>query len=143
MANKHYVDTIDLEEWWMGWIVTGDEYAWDQLANMIYKMCFGISCHFNPSSEEEHQDYSHETFLQTMEKIKLGKLKFIPGKAPVFNLLTTTIMRQLYSKMNKEKRRKTHMFKYAEKVLVAKNPEDMKEVLDYIGGHGGRHVSSV
>ena len=144
MANKHYIDSAELEEWWMGWIVTGDEYAWDQLANMIYKMCFGIAWHFNPNSEEEHQEHTHDAFLQTLEKISLGKLKFIPGKAPVFNLLTTTIMRQLYSKMNREKRRKNHMFKYAERTLIVKNPGDLQEVLNYMGsGHGGHQVNSV
>jgi hypothetical protein len=125
---KKYIDTNVLEEWWAGWLITGDKYTWDRLSGMIYKMSFGIACHFNPSNEEEHQDYAHETFLQTMEKIKLGKLKFIPGKAPVFNLLTTTIMRQLYSKMNKETRRKKHMTKYAVRVWEVKNPDMLKDL---------------
>lgn len=144
MANKqHYVNSADLEEWWMGWIVSEDEYAWGQLAKMIYKMCHGISCKFNPSNEEEHQEHTHDAFLQTLEKIKLGKLKFTPGKAPVFNLLTTAIIRQLCSKMNREKRRKTHTLKYAERTLLQKNPEDMREILGYISGHMGYQVSQI
>lgn len=117
MAKKHYVSSKELEEWWTGWIVTEDDYAWNKLASMIYKMCEGIATKFSPRTHEEHQEHTHDAFYLVLEKIKLGKLKFTPGRAPVFNLLTTTIYRHLYSKMNKETRRKDLMVKYMDRVL--------------------------
>jgi hypothetical protein len=121
-----YVDSKELEQWWTGWLVTDDPYAWSKMSDMIYAMCNGIATHFNPRDEEEHVELRHDAFMTTMEKIKAGKLKFIPGKAPVFNLLTTTIFRQLYSRMNKEKRRKTHQAKYAQKFVAENHPEFLK-----------------
>jgi len=61
---------------------------------------------------------SKEIFrAKILEKIKDGRLKFIPGKAPVFNLLTTTIFRHLYSKKNKDSRRCRIMSNYRQKLL--------------------------
>lgn len=122
-----YVDSKELEEWWAGWLITQDQYAWEQISDMIYRICNGIATRFNPRNDEEHTELLHDTFTTTMEKIKLGKLKFEPGRAPVFNLLTTTIFRQLYSKMNKEKRRKIHQTKYIQKI-VAEHSEYLKFV---------------
>ena len=113
-----YVDSKELEEWWAGWLVTDDPYAWEKMSDMIYRICHGIATHFNPRDDEEHTELRHDAFMTTMEKIKLGKLRFDPGRAPVFNLLTTTVFRQLYSKMNKEKRRKIHQSKYIQKILI-------------------------
>ena len=118
-----YVDSNLIEEWWTGWIITGDRYAWDQISKMIYKMCDGVSTHFNPKSEEEHIEHTHDAFMLTLEKIRNGKLRFEPGRAPVFNLLTTTIFRHLYSKMNKEKRRRNHHANYFNKMAAEHNSE--------------------
>ncbi|KKL53167.1 hypothetical protein LCGC14_2278140 [marine sediment metagenome] len=115
--SSHYVNSRELEEWWTGWLITMDMYAWDQMSAMIFKMCEGIATKFNPRTKEEHEEHSHDAFFLTMEKIRNGKLKFEPGRAPVFNLLTTTIYRHLFSKMNKENRRKKHHAKYMDRVL--------------------------
>lgn len=125
MAKKkpNYVSSKELEEWWMGWIVIRDPYAWEMMSGMIYKICEGIATKFHPPSPDEHQEHTHDAFLMTMEKISNGKLTFTPGRAPVFNLLTTTIFRHLYSKMNKEKRRKQHTAKYIDKIITEKHPE--------------------
>ena len=124
MAKKeYYVDTKALEKYWTGWLVTGCPYAWSKMSGMIYKICEGIATHFHPPTPEEHTEHTHDAFFMTMEKIKNGKLRFDPGRAPVFNLLTTTIFRHLYSKMNKEKRRKHHHIKYITKVVAEKHPD--------------------
>lgn len=128
--NKHYVNSTELEEWWQGWLTTGCSFAWGELSERVYKMCCGVATHFNPKDEDEHSEHVHDAFLQTMEKIKSGKLKFIRGKAPVFNLLTTTIFRILYSKMNRQKKQREHQKKYAYQ-FVQKNLPEQLGTLEY------------
>lgn len=123
--KNHYVDTKVLEATWTAWLDSSgaDAKSWDELCSMIYRICEGISVHFNPRDEEEQMDLIHETFTQTLAKIQDGRLKFKPGKAPVFNLLTTTIIRQLYSLMNKRNRRKKLHEKYKIRVVEQKFPD--------------------
>lgn len=121
--SNHYVDSKELEKHWAEWLDSGSQDAWEKLLVGVYKICQGVAVHFKPKNEEEYLELVHETFTQTIEKIELGKLKFEPGKAPVFNLLTTTIMRQLYSLKNRESRRAKIYSKYREKVIEEKCPE--------------------
>lgn len=79
------------------------EISWHAILNDIHKMCDGITIKFNLHSEEESHDLSSEAFLQVMRKLSSYKLVYVPGKAPVFNLLTTTIYRVMYSIMNRRK----------------------------------------
>lgn len=104
--KKHYVDSANLEKIWAVWLETDCPEAWEQLQSDVYKICQGVAVHFNPRDEEERLDLSHETYVLTIEKIKNKRLVFEPGRAPVFNFLTTTIFRHLYSLMNKRNRRK-------------------------------------
>ena len=106
--RKHYVNSRVLEEWWHGWNVTQCPCAWEEMAMMIHKICCGIATKFNPRSEDEYEEHVHDAFSQTIEKIRTGKLKFTHGRAPVFNLITTTVYRILYSKMNKRKKSRIH-----------------------------------
>lgn len=124
--TKHYIDSKELQEWWTGWLITGCPYAWDQMCSMIFKICEGVARHFHPPTPDEHQEHAHDAFIMTIDKIKSGKLKFDPGRAPVFNLLTTTIFRHLYSKMNKETRRKKHHLKYIHKHITEQHPDLIK-----------------
>ena len=126
--KKNYVDSAELEAWWTGWLVTGCTYAWEEMSNRIYQMCCGIATHFNPKDEEEYQELVHDAFSQTIEKIKRGKLRFTPGKAPVFNLITTTVFRILYSKMNRQKKQREHHNRYAYQIMQKNNPELLKNV---------------
>lgn len=125
-VKKHYVNSVELEEWWQGWIVTKDPFAWDEVSDRIYKMCLGIATKFNPKDEEEYNEHVHDAWTQTMDKIRSGKLRFIRGKAPVFNLITTTVFRILYSKMNKQKKQREHQKKYATQYIQKHNPELLK-----------------
>jgi hypothetical protein len=105
-TKTFYVDTNELEKCWAHWLETEDPKSWENLQNDVYKICQGVAVRFNPRDEEEHAELSHHTFVMTIDKIKSRKLIFEPGRAPVFNLLTTTIFRHLYSLMNKNNRRR-------------------------------------
>lgn len=121
--SKHYVNSAELEEWWQGWINTRCEHAWGHMSNMIHHICSGIATKFNPKDEDELHDLINDAWVQTMDKIRAGKLRFTHGKAPVFNLITTTVFRILYSKMNKQKRQREHHKKYTYRYVQEKAPE--------------------
>jgi hypothetical protein len=111
-----YVISEELEYDWTKWAEEDDEPSWERLLDQIYMMCMGISTRFHPRDEDEHVELAHEAFVLTIAKIKDGRLTF-DNRAPVFNLLTTTIFRHLYSLKNREGRRKVAYNKYAKKTL--------------------------
>ncbi|MEM3000643.1 MAG: hypothetical protein QXU32_00535 [Nitrososphaerales archaeon] len=115
--KKYYVDSKALENYWTKWYESNDPDAWQQLLAGIYQISFGVAIHFRPHNDDEHRELAHEAFILTVEKIKDGRLRFTPGRAPVFNLLTTTIFRHLYSKMNRDSRRKSIMAAYKQKLI--------------------------
>lgn len=128
IRKKHYVDNKELEEWWVGWNITNCEFAWQELTARIAKICEGVAVMFHPRTEEEYYEHVHDALTGTLEKIKNNKLKFTHGRAPAFNLLTTTIFRILYSKCNKNKRQKEYLQKYAEEYLKQHAPEQLSEL---------------
>ena len=75
--------------------------SWDAILLDVRKICGGISLKFNLPSEDAHEELAAEAFVQVTHKIKHLKLIFTPGLAPVFNLLTTTIHRIMFSILNK------------------------------------------
>jgi len=130
-SKKHYVNSQELEEWWQGWLITRDEHCWEQMADMIYKICEGAATQFHvPPDSDEYIEHVHDATVQTLEKIKTGKLTFIRGKAPVFNLITTTVFRILYSKMNKFKKQKEHNRRYIYDTVQKKAP-DLLPTIEY------------
>jgi hypothetical protein len=118
-----YVISEELEYDWTKWADEGCTLAWERLLDQIYMMCKGISTRFHPKDEEEHTELSHEAFVLTIAKIKDGRLTF-DDRAPVFNLLTTTIFRHLYSLKNRDARRKVAYNKYARKALTNSKIKD-------------------
>jgi hypothetical protein len=112
----NYVSSEEIERNWSKWKIEKCDSAWEGLQQQVYKICIGISTKFRPKDEEEHADLAHEAFILTMDKIKDGRLTF-DDRAPVFNLLTTTIFRHLYSLKNRDARRKTAIIKYAKRAL--------------------------
>jgi len=114
---RKYVLSEEIEYDWTKWAECGCQYAWERLLDQIYKMCEGISTHFRPKDEEEHSDLAHEAFVLTIAKIEDGRLTF-DDRAPVFNLLTTTIFRHLYSLKNRDSRRKVAYGKLARRTLM-------------------------
>ena len=77
--------------------------AWHSMLSDINNMCMGIAIKFRQASEEETNDLANEALSLVTQKLMRRKLVYIPGKAPVFNLLTTTIYRCIYSILNKRK----------------------------------------
>jgi len=121
---EHYVASNELESDWANWLESDCQRSWDNLSRQIYSMCQGISIRFRPKTEDEHEELTHEAFVATINKIKLGKLRFIPGKAPVFNLLTTAIFRYLYSLKNRNKRGTFIINEYAKRCLMEGKLQD-------------------
>jgi len=128
MSKPFYVDSNELEDWWEGWLVTNCPYAWEQVACRVYRICNGVVRHFNPRDEEETHDHIYDAFIQTIEKIRSRKLVVVRGRAPVFNLITTTVFRILYSKMNKQRKHREHFQKYCVQYVQKHAPEFLHEV---------------
>ena len=141
MAKKVcYVDSDDLEACWACWLKTEDPKSWEELQGYVYKICNGVAIHFNPKNEEEHMELCHETFVLTIDKIKRRKLVFEAGRAPVFNLLTTTIFRHLYSLKNKDnRRRKLLRTKFVSKPCVL---DKLMSAAGVNGNTGEKHPDS-
>lgn len=83
--------------------------AWDSFIVQIYKMCTGIATKFHRQNLDDRNDLSHEALNQVISKLVRGRLKYIPGKAPVFSLLTTTIHRVMFSIMSKNTKIKSQI----------------------------------
>jgi len=90
--------------------------SWNDVVCDIYKMCKGISMRFNMPSEEARDELANEAALQVIRKLAAHKLTYTPGLAPVFNLLTTTIYRCIYSALSRDQRRVRNARAYAEEI---------------------------
>lgn len=90
---------------------TPTQQSWHAMLEDVDKMCRGIAMKFNLPTEEEQLDFANEALLQVTNKLRLKKLVYTPGRAPVFNLLTTTIHRCMFSIMNRRKMQKNGMSK--------------------------------
>lgn len=112
-----YVDTKQLEACWGRWNKTSSKEAWRMLSDGVYKICCGVATQFHPQSEDEHLELAHHAFALTMHRIKIGMLAFTPGKAPVFNLLTTAVFRILYSYKTSEKRKSSKIVRYGRRAF--------------------------
>jgi hypothetical protein len=85
--------------------------TWHSMLSDISKMCLGIATKFNMPTEEETFDLANEALLAVTNKLVKRKLVYTPGLAPVFNLLTTTIYRCMYSIMNRRNSQKNNLSK--------------------------------
>jgi DNA-directed RNA polymerase specialized sigma24 family protein len=77
--------------------------SWHAMLEDVSKMCRGISMKFKLRTEDEQMELANAALLEVIKKIADYKLVYTPGRAPVFNLLTTTIHRIMYSIMNRRK----------------------------------------
>lgn len=75
--------------------------SWHSMLENIKNICGGISMKFR-LDEDEQSDLASDALLQVTNKLVSGKLVYMPGRAPVFNLLTTTTYRIMYSILNKK-----------------------------------------
>jgi len=102
--------------------------SWRDLTSMIYKICCGVALNFRPPNDDIKDELIHEAFTHTLIKIRRGKLRFDPGRAPAFNLLTTTIFRIMYSIKNKEKRDRDHRSHLVERLLSGASLPDLNSI---------------
>jgi hypothetical protein len=99
------------------------ETSWHAMLDDINKMCQGIAVRFKQPSEEEQLELANEALLQVTNKLISYKLVYTPGLAPVFNLLTTTIHRCMYSIMNRRKTQRLGMQKFVDQVQSGSLPQ--------------------
>jgi hypothetical protein len=92
--------------------------SWQNMLQDIAKMCNGVASKFNQQSVEETNNLASEALVQVISKIARGKLKYTPGRAPVFNLLTTTIHRCIYSVLSKDARQKKNFIAFADNLII-------------------------
>ncbi len=85
--------------------------TWHAMLEDINKICHGIATKFKPRNEDEHSELTNEANVQVIKKLAEYKLVYTPGRAPVFNLLTTTIHRVMYSIMNRRKHQREGLSK--------------------------------
>lgn len=102
--------------------------SWDILTAMVYRVCCGVALNFRPPSDDVRDELVQEAFTHTITKIQRGRLKFTPGRAPVFNLLTTAIFRIMYSIKNKEKRIRDHRSQLVEQLLGRSPLPDLNSI---------------
>lgn len=100
--------------------------VWHAMLHDIDNMCQGIATKFNPPSKEDHLELSNEALLQVTRKLTTGRLVYTPGKAPVFNLLTTTIFRCMYSIQNRKKHQREGMLKLATDMQAGTLPDNYR-----------------
>ena len=103
--------------------------TWHSMLDDINKMCHGIAIRFKQPTEEEQTELANEALLQVMRKLVNYKLVYTPGLAPVFNLLTTTIHRCMYSIMNRRKTQRTGLKKFCDEVQAGIVPGYQHNVL--------------
>ncbi len=135
-----YVDSKELEEWWAGWLITGDKRNWEQMTEMLYKICLGIAKKFRPINDDEYTNLANEAITKLLQKIRDNKLRFTPtasGGSPVFNLVTTTVQRILCSYKNSDKKRKINHSKYVRVIVQEKAPEMLSSISDLYGSDSG------
>lgn len=92
------------------------ELMWHAMLSDIDNMCRGIAMRFKQPTEEETMELANEALLQVTNKLASYKLVYTPGRAPVFNLLTTTIHRCMYSIMNRRKTQRQGLQKFVDDV---------------------------
>jgi hypothetical protein len=92
--------------------------SWQAMLQDIAKMCQGVASKFNQQSAEETNNLASDALVQVISKIARGKLRYTPGRAPVFNLLTTTIHRCIYSILSKDTRQRKNFTAFADNLVI-------------------------
>lgn len=102
--------------------------SWKAMIEDVSLICSGVARKFNPPSEEERDSLAHEALSQVMAKLAQRKLVYTPGKAPVFNLLTTTVHRCMYSIKNRETKQRRHTTKLASDLRAGVLPTNLRSL---------------
>lgn len=102
--------------------------TWKAMLVDINNMCHGIAMKFNQRTEEEQHNLAHEALIQVIRKLESKRLVYTPGRAPVFNLLTTTIHRCMFSIMNKRSSRYRNSCKLVSDIQAGVLPDYMRSI---------------
>ena len=90
------------------------EFYWKAILQDIFSICSGVARKFSKQSTDVLHDLANETVCQVASKIIRGKLVYTPGRAPVFNLITTTVHRCIFSTLSKDQRWRNNLQRHAE-----------------------------
>lgn len=101
--------------------------SWQKMLSDINQMCVGIGMNFNLRDEELY-DLAGEAYMQVLNKLTNNKLVYTPGRAPVFNLLTTTIYRCMYSIMNRRKNQREGLNKLLNTMQSGRTPSNNRSL---------------
>lgn len=91
--------------------------SWQSVLCDIFSICRGVASKFSQQDSEKLDDLANEMVLQVANKMKRGRLVYTPGRAPVFNLITTTVHRCMFSTLSRDQRRSRNLQKYAENAI--------------------------
>lgn len=108
--------------------------SWSILCLEIKKLCEGISRKFF-TDQEIRIDIEQEAFVAVTTKIKNLKLKYFPGKAPVFNYLTTAIHRCIYNYLRKNNRYKKQLSDLQNKMASGRLDTNMRSYKTMLGSN--------
>jgi len=109
--------------------------SWQAVLEDIGKICKGISMKFCLNCECARHDLTQDAFLQVINKLQRGKLVYVPGRAPVFNLLTTTIHRCMCSVLSRNTRQSQNLTSYLGKCARGFFPEAKRRGLVHDDAH--------
>jgi hypothetical protein len=126
LHGTQYIDTTKTLQAEGFFLEPSAEASWFLMITDITNMCMGIAAKFHCPSEEEQMDLAHDALYQVMRKLQNNRLIYTPGRAPVFNLLTTTIHRCMYSIMNKKKNQKNGLSKLMEDMKSGSLPTNQR-----------------
>ena len=101
--------------------------SWQSMLSDINQMCMGIGMNFN-QRDEDLIDLANEAYIQVLNKLTNDKLVYTPGRAPVFNLLTTTIYRCMYSIMNRRKNQREGLNKLLNTMQSGYSPSNNRSL---------------
>lgn len=115
--------------------------SWNEMLQQINLICCGIARKFTLRSDEERHDLAQEALIQVIGKLRRGRLVYIPGKAPVFSLLTTTIHRCMFSILNKNIKQYRNESKLAEGLTSGRIPPVTHSLCLYFDG--GKEANTI
>ena len=77
--------------------------SWDNMNEDILHICQGVARKFL-LTDEDRADLIQETMVQVIRKLRTGRMVYEPGRAPVFNYVTTAVHRCCFSILAKSAR---------------------------------------
>jgi len=109
-----------------------ESFAWERLFLEVRKMCEGISRKFS-TEPDTRMEIEQEALVMVVEKIRLKKIRYEPGLAPVFNFLTTAIHRCIYNHLRKTGRASKQMQELMDRMINGNLDLSMRSYKPIVG----------